>query len=896
MQRAPRVAGPQARPGRPAAPEVYRAMPLRDQVEILVDRWGIPHIYAGCPEDLFFAQGFNAARDRLWQIDLWRRCGLGLLSEALGPAYLARDRAARLFLYRGPMEQEWSAYGCDMRSVAGPFVAGINEYIRLTERRPELLPAEFAALGYRPAAWQPDDVLRIRSHGRFRNVSSEVTRAAVLRDFGPGAEALRVLLEPAADLDPPPGLDLSLITPEILRDYELATAAADISSPGRSSPGPSSPGPSSAGPSSAGPSSPGRSSAGPSSPGPSSPGPSSAGPSSPGRSSAGRSSAGRSSAGRSFPGPAFPGPAFPGPAFPGPAFPGPAFPGPAFPGPAFPGPSSPGPAQALDGSNNWAVSGRRTATGRPILANDPHRALTVPSLRYLAHLVCPGLNVIGGGEPTLPGVSIGHNERVAFGLTILPVDQEDLYVYETDPADPSRYRYRDGWEQMETVTETVRVRGGEAADVTLKFTRHGPVVHEVPERQAAFAVRAAWLQPGMAPYAASIGLMAADDWAGFQAAARSWGAPGENLVYADVDDNIAWQPAALIPVRRNWTGLLPVPGDGRYEWDGYLTAADLPVELNPSRGWLATANQRNVEPGQVGGVDVSFEWEPPFRFQRIGEVLGADRQLTVAGAAALQSDYLSPVARRLRAPLGRLRCDDPLAASGAALLAGWDGRLEPGSAAAALFEVWFWSHLRPRLLAAALSGQVPAGQREPAAQLLADQADLRSDARIELALIEAAGSTPQAAGQLESMLEASLISAIRQLTELLGADIARWQWGALHRARLEHPLAGEAVDDKLGELGSQPRGGNGDTVGSTPYSLADFAQAGGATMRMVLDVGDWDNSLAMNSPGQSGDPGSHHYADLYAAWARDESIPLLYSRQRVEAAAEHKIMLLPGAG
>ncbi len=191
------------------------------------------------------------------------------------------------------------------------------------------------------------------------------------------------------------------------------------------------------------------------------------------------------------------------------------------------------------------------------------------------------------------------------------------------------------------------------------------------------------------------------------------------------------------------------------------------------------------------------------------------------------------------------------------------------SAAAALFEVWFWSHLRPRLLAGALA-QLPAGQLERAQELLASQLNLRTDARIELALIDRAYQSPRGAGELEHLLEASLASAMSQLAELLGPDPARWQWGSLHQARLAHPLAAQdgPFADPLARIGSQPRGGNGDTVGNAPYDIDGFAQAGGASMRMVLDVGDWDNSLAMNSPGQSGHPQSPHYADLYAAWAR----------------------------
>jgi penicillin G amidase len=303
--------------------DFYRAPPLHGQVEILIDPWGIPHIYAEHDEDAFFAQGFNAARDRLWQLDLWRRQGLGLLSEVLGADYLARDRAARLFLYRGPMEQEWTAYGCDLKAILEPFVDGINAYIGLTEDKPNLLPAEFDALGYRPARWQPEDVLRIRAHGRYRNAASEVQRARIVHALGSEADSGRILLEPDTELTVPAGLDLSLITPGILRDYELATSPVDFA-------------------------------------------------------------------------------------------------------PAF----HPAPA---GGSNNWVISGARTATGRPILATDPHRTLSVPSLRYLVHLSSPGFDVIGGGEPVIPGISLGHNGQIAFGLTIFPVDQEDLYVYETGP-------------------------------------------------------------------------------------------------------------------------------------------------------------------------------------------------------------------------------------------------------------------------------------------------------------------------------------------------------------------------------------------------------------------------------------------------------------------------------
>ena len=212
------------------------------------------------------------------------------------------------------------------------------------------------------------------------------------------------------------------------------------------------------------------------------------------------------------------------------------------------------------GSNNWVLAGARTTTGAPIMANDPHRTIDLPSLRYWVHLVAPGWDVIGGGEPALPGVSIGHNTRGAWGFTIFPIDQEDLYVYETDPADPSRYRYKLGWESFRVERETVPVKGRGPVDVDLKFTRHGPVIHEDKAGHRAYAIRAAWLEPGSAPYLASLRIDQASTWAEFREAASYFRTPSENLVWADRrwPDRLA-KPWGWRRSGNGWDGLLPVP-------------------------------------------------------------------------------------------------------------------------------------------------------------------------------------------------------------------------------------------------------------------------------------------------------------------------------------------------
>jgi penicillin amidase len=745
---------------------------LSSPVEILLDRWGVPHVYAKSRDDLFVAQGFNAARDRLFQIDLWRRRGLGLLSEVFGEAYVEQDRAARLFLYRADMRAEWLAYGSETKRVTSAFVRGINAFVALCRQDGSVLPPEFTAMDYLPDYWEPADVARIRSHATFSNLEQEVARALTLRDHGPDVEDLRRVREPAHELRVPEGLDLSVIPDDVLRVYHLATNT------GLGAKRPS----------------------------------------------------------------------------------------------------------GLDGSNNWVIGPSRTASGRPLLANDPHRAVTLPALRYIAHLSCPDLDVIGAGEPALPGISIGHNGQIAFGLTIFPIDQEDLYVYRTNPADPREYAYRGRWERMECVRETVRVRGGEPVEVELWFTRHGPVIYERDDQDTAFAVRAAWLEPGMAPYLGSMGYMGASSPDEFVAAMNRWGAPGENQVYAAPDGTIGWRPAGLVPRRPNWDGTLPVPGDGRYEWDGFHDVDDLPAVRDPEPGWFATANQLNLPDGYPHTV--THDWDAPFRHERIAEELGSRTGWMVEDCVRLQSDYVSLPARRIQPLLSGLTSDDADISKALDLLRRWDATLSADSGAAALFEVWYRRHLRPAVLDAALTGLVPPDRRAQALARVLPAEDQVADARVDLRLMLSPGDRLGPPGTLPKILLSTLADAVAELEELLGGAES-WAWGRLHQAEPRHPLG-----ERGPSAGPVPRGGSGDTVGSTPYT-PDFRQSGGATFRLVIDVGAWDASVAMNSPGQSGVPDSPHHHDLFESWAADEAFPLLYSRESVERNLDERILLKP---
>lgn len=762
---------------------------LKHDVEILVDQWGVPHIYASTRLDAFIAQGFQAARDRLYQIDLWRRRGLGLLSEALGSKHISQDRATRLFLYRGDMRAEWLAYSTETKDIVTAFVAGINAFIDWAlEEAEHRLPPEFGVLGYLPARWRPEDVVRIRTHGLLYNVEQELARALTVRDLGAEAEGLRSVQEPAtASATPEPAL-YEHLSDDVLDVYRLAFAPVDF------------------------------------------------------------------------------------------------------------GAATAAETPAPSGSNNWVIGPSLSASGRPVLANDPHRAVTLPSLRYLAHLEAPGLSIIGAGEPNLPGISIGHNRHVAFGLTIWPVDHEDLYVYELHPEDDRRYRYKGAWEEFDIVEERASVKGADDVVHTLTFTRHGPVVHLDTANRRAVAVRAVWLQPGMAPYLASLEYQDAKDATDFRRALRRWGAPGVNQVFATTDGDIGWQASAMIPHRPGWNGSHPVPGDGSHEWDGFASVEELPSVLNPESGWFSSSNENNLpEDYDNIALTTTTDWYSNARHERLTEWFNSGAPLDVASSLRMQENAENRHGRELLDQLASI--PDPVCDEEWAELQAWDGTESVGSRAALLFQVWQRRHLRPWLVDQCLqrlSVDPSAAMKARHRLLRADTlfSDLRPDLRM-LAMFDPGDDDDLVL--LRDGVDKSLSAAVAEIETLLGSDRTAWTWGRLHQTRLRHPVLAGApnVPAEWGELPAVPRAGSGDTVGLTGYD-AEFNAVMGSSFRIAVDVGEWDESRVVNSPGQSGDPRSPHYADLLSRWAAGGSFPLLYSRAAIEAATVQRITLRAG--
>lgn len=765
---------------------------LQEPVEILRDEWGINHIYAKNQTDLFFAQGYAAAKDRLFQFEMWRRQATGTVAEILGEKELKRDIGTRLFKFRGDMTQEMNHYHDEGVAILSAYTKGVNAYIDEILSNPDELPIEFKLLNIVPGKWTPDVIIS-RHQGLLGNIQQELQIGRAVAKLG--EEKVKDLYwfhpqDPTIKLDP--SIDQELLFDDILELYEAYRKPVQFSS-------------------------------------------SDVLPEF-------RKLKDEQEIGAVV---------------------------------------VPTEDDFSIGSNNWVVSGELMEDGHTYMANDPHRTIAVPALRYMVHLVAPGWNVIGGGEPEIPGVSIGHNGFGAWGLTVYRTDGEDLYVYELNPDNPNQYLYNGAWEDMNVIPENIKVKGSADVSVELLYTRHGPVSYVDSVHNKAYAIRCAWLEPGGSPYLASLRMNQANSWDEFRAACNYSHIPGENMVWADKEGNIGWQAVGIAPIRRNFSGLVPVPGDGRYEWDGYLPIIEKPNTFNPRKGYFATANQ-NVTPKDYEHWDaVGFSWSDPFRGDRIEEVLGAGKKLTMEDMKALQVDYTSIPARTLVPLLADLSFTGKSAEAQDSLRE-WDCILGPHSIEAAIYVAWekeIGKLARSRFVPDAGNDLIGGIQMKKIIDWI-----LKPDNRFGPNPIE---------GRDEFLIEA-FDNGVKYLEEILGGDLNNWKYGQerLKHTYMAHPLGGgvkEEIQTKL-DMGPLPRGGNGLTPGSTG---GNYRQSSGASFRMIVNTGNWDATVGTNGPGQSGNPESPFYRNLFEPWAKDQYFPVYYSRKKIENFAVNRTILRP---
>ncbi len=644
-------------------------------VRIVRDAWGIPHIYAQSMEDLFFAQGFTQAQDRLWQMDLWRRTNEGRLAEILGPEAIAHDQLARLLRYRGSWEEEFASYHPDGAMIFQRFADGVNALIASLGDR---LPVEYQLTGLRPLPWTPEaSTGRVATALPLAAARSELALArSVARE---GVDAVNARESPRhsnwIDLVVPDGVDYTLIeqgasealghfmgdfpTPALLPRYarwDGAQISPDM-----------------------------------------------------------------------------------------------------------------GAVETSPGSNNWVVAPSLTRSGKVLLANDPHRGVTNPSLRYLVHLNAPGYSVIGSTEPAIPGVAIGHNGMIAWGLTIVGTDQADVFLEKLNPDNHDEVLENGAWVPLRLEVDTIPVRGRAPEIVTHRFSRNGPIFYIDPANHLAYAVRSTSSEPGTGGYLGALRLAEAENCRQFMDALAYYHAPSENMICGDQDGNIAWMAAALTPRRVGWYGRLPMPGwTDTYRWDGFRSTADLPQAFNPPSGWLGTANHDIQPPGFY--PPIMFRPSASARWDRLQAMFEGARDLTPEDFERMIFDALHPWFEGQRSLLEGWTPDEDRVAWAQQQLLEWDGVYDRDKAAPAIHNRWTSRLGDERTVGAA---------------------------------------------------RAALEGAVEDLTERLGEDVTTWRWGRIHRSEFPHTLV------RAYDLPSVERnGGGGGTIaatGATFRQIIDFA-------------------------------------------------------------------------
>ncbi|MFN2386090.1 MAG: penicillin acylase family protein [Thermoanaerobaculia bacterium] len=513
------------------------------------------------------------------------------------------------------------------------------------------------------------------------------------------------------------------------------------------------------------------------------------------------------------------------------------------------------PESEATGSNSWVVSGARSRSGLPLLANDPHLGLRTPSVWYLARLEAPDFSARGATLPGVPGVIIGHNRRIAWGLTSLEPDVQDLYVEETDPGDPTRYRHRGAWLPFQTRTERIRVRGRPDDVLTVRSSVHGPIVTDVlggaKELGPAVALRWTGLDPDDTTAEAFFRINGAGNWPEFLAAAALLRAPAQNFVYADVEGHIGYTATGALPLRSRGDGLFPVSGAGDAEWTGYVPFEGLPRVLDPPRGFIVTANNR-VNPAQYGTF--TGDWPEPYRAKRITDLMAASGRHGVEDFRRIQLDRISYQARELLPLLLDTEPPDEHSRELLDRLRKWSFDFSPDSTSASIYAAWYTA--LSAMPEDELGGTPPGNVRTRfLINALRSQSAWCDDARTK------------SVESCDAFKSETLKRAIAMLRERLGTDPDDWRWSRLHTARFPHGVFGGVPGlRKLFNVESG-QGGDASTINVGAYRRdGSFVMGEGPSYRQIVDLSNLAKSLWVHAPGQTGNVFRSGYRGLIPAW------------------------------
>ncbi|MFD1738945.1 penicillin acylase family protein [Bacillus salitolerans] len=715
---------------------------LTEEVTVYRDSAGVPHIEAQNIHDLYFAQGFVTAQDRIFQMDLSRRQASGQLSEVVGAKAIDRDRFFRTLGLRRAAEASFDMYSDEAKQTLSAYAAGVNAYIK-EAKESNSFPIEFTILGYEPTEWTEIDSLAIGKYMAFDlggHWEGQAFRAYLLKTF-PEEKAL----------------DLFVSYPEDGPTIIQAVKGSDIDFP------------------------------------------------------------------KSFASSVIP--------------------------------------HEFNGSNNWVVSGEKSASGFPLLADDPHLGLATPAIWYETHLQSPELNVSGVIFAGIPGIILGRNDHISWGVTNVGPDVQDLYIEKRNPENKHEFLYNDEWIKADVITETIHVKNQDSIDHEVVITRHGPILSEFAhydETDTALALRWTALDPSP-ELEAVLQFSKATDWEEFKEALTLFHTPAQNFVFASTDGTIAYRANGLIPIRKNGDSMLPVPGwTDEYEWTGYIPWDELPTIINPEEGFISTANNKVV--GDDYRYHITHTWAQPYRQDRIREFLLSKETFTADDMMKLQFDHHNLQAEEFVPMFEKYLKNDSLRdidIEALALLETWDftDRIDHG--APLLFHFWmeeianylFHDDIHPDML------PLFDGKAQVVDQLLrkADKGE--------------PGPWMEEKGGLETVLHESLKLAVDRAADIQGKSPAKWKWGELHAVTFAHPLSSvKPLNVLFNSQGAIPMQGSRITVGAAGWNSTTGQVTHGAAWRSVIDMKNPKESYNVVGPGQSGHVSSKWYQDQMDDW------------------------------
>jgi penicillin G amidase len=777
-----------------ALPQLDGNLPVQGllaRVKVTRDTHGVPAIEAASLEDLFFAQGYVTAQDRLWQMDVMRRFAAGELSEILGEDTLKIDREQRILGLRAAAKKSLGMASPRDRSYFDAYARGVNAFI---EAHGKNLPIEFRILKYRPKSWQAEDSIVIANQMvkdlNFYTFGDTLAREKILAKLGP---------ELTADLyvnrswhDRPP-----TVMRENLNDNDQQNQGDSDDDDDDDDSGPDD------------------------------------------------AVTQNHGAGEVW---------------------------------AQHAP------EAVNGSNDWVVSGAHTVTGKPLLSNDMHLGHQMPNLWYEAHLKAGILDVAGVTLPGMPYVIVGHNQRIAWGFTNVGPTVADAFIENFNPQ--GAYQTPQGWQQPEHRTEVIHVKGKQDVTVDVKITRHGPIISElIPGETRQVALR--WtLYDGL--HMPFFDVDTAQNWEDFRKAFSLLDAPGQNVVYADVDGNIGYQTTGHVPIRAAGDVGLPVSGaDNAHEWTGYIPFDKLPNIYNPPSGVIATANGR-ITPDDYS-YSISAEWEAPWRTARIYHVLESGRKFAAADMLALENDVQSEndlfAAERFVYAVDHAAKPSARAKQAADLMRNWDGRMIASSTAATI-AVRSGQELT-RLLLEPCLGAAPAdpAQQEASLNWKTYHWEMRTVWLQNVMLHQPKRWLPEKYPNYDELLTAAVEAAVSGPEA--PKDLASWRWGSVNAIDIEHPVLGKIpLLRRWTAPGIKEQSGSG-------YTVKAVTRHHGPSERFTANLADLDQSTLNTVTGQGGNFLSPYYMDQWKAWYEGSTFALPFTAQAVEASGAHRLVLEP---